>query len=112
MVEKLGGEMLANRLWTEQKLAYPIKGHRKGVYWLSYFRLDSARLTEFNRACQLNEAIVRHLVLKLDPRLVDILVAHALGQRTDGTPEEGADDEAGGSEEGNQEAEVAASSGN
>jgi small subunit ribosomal protein S6 len=61
MIEKLGGEVLANRLWNEQKLAYPIKGHRKGTYWLTYFRLDSARLTEFNRQCRLNENILRNL---------------------------------------------------
>jgi small subunit ribosomal protein S6 len=81
MIEKLGGEVLANRLWIEQKLAYPIEGHRKGVYWLTYFRLSSLRLTEFNRSCQLNEAVVRHLVLKLEPRLVEILVSHARGER-------------------------------
>jgi small subunit ribosomal protein S6 len=79
MIEKLGGEVLANRLWNEQKLAYPIKGHRKGTYWLTYFRLDSARLTEFNRQCRLNENILRNLTLSVDPRLVELLVAHAQG---------------------------------
>ena len=82
MIENLGGEILANRLWTEQKLAYPIKGHRKGTYWLTYFRLDSRRLVEFNRACQLNENVVRNLVIRIDPRLEDVLVAHASGNRT------------------------------
>lgn len=81
MIENLGGEILANRLWTEQKLAYPIKGNRKGTYWLMYFRLDSRRLVEFNRACQLNENVVRNLVIRVDPRLVDVLVSHALGKR-------------------------------
>ena len=41
MIEKLGGEMLVSRLWEERRLAYPIKGQRKGTYWLTYFRLDS-----------------------------------------------------------------------
>jgi small subunit ribosomal protein S6 len=80
MVEKLGGEVLANRLWNEQRLAYPINGHRKGTYWLTYFRLDSTQLAEFNRACQLNDNILRNLTLKVDPRLVDTLVAHASGK--------------------------------
>jgi small subunit ribosomal protein S6 len=79
MIEKLGGEVLANRLWNEQKLAYPIKGHRKGTYWLTYFRLDSARLSEFNRQCRLNDNILRNLTLSVEPRLVDVLVAHARG---------------------------------
>lgn len=80
MVEKLGGEVLANRLWNEQRLAYPIDGHRKGTYWLTYFRIESTRLSEFNRACQLNDNILRNLTLKVDPRLVDTLVAHASGK--------------------------------
>ena len=80
MVEKCGGEMLASRLWNEQKLAYPIKGHRKGTYWLSYFRMDSERVAEFNRECRLNEDILRNLTLKVDPRLADTLVAHARGE--------------------------------
>ena len=41
MVESCGGEMLASRLWNERELAYPIKGHRKGAYWLSYFKMES-----------------------------------------------------------------------
>ncbi|MEO8494279.1 MAG: 30S ribosomal protein S6 [Planctomycetota bacterium] len=80
MVEKFDGEVLANRLWNEQRLAYPINGHRKGTYWLTYFRLESTRLHEFNRACQLNENILRNLTIKVDPRLVDTLVAHASGK--------------------------------
>ena len=81
MVGTCGGEILVSRLWNEQKLAYPIKGHRKGAYWLSYFRLDSTKLTEFNRACRLEDDILRSLTLRVDPRLVDTLVAHAKGER-------------------------------
>lgn len=80
MIESTGGETLASRLWTEQKLAYPIEGHRKGSYWLAYFRMDSLRLGEFNRAVQLNDSVLRHLTLKVDPRVAPTLVAHALGQ--------------------------------
>jgi small subunit ribosomal protein S6 len=80
MVEEFSGEVLASRLWNEQKLAFPIKGHRKGTYWLSYFRMDSGKIAEFNRACQLNEDVLRNLTLKVDPRLVDALVAHAKGE--------------------------------
>lgn len=81
LIKKCDGEVLASRLWNEQKLAYPIEGHRKGTYWLTYFRMESGRLVEFNRACHLNENIVRNLTLKVDPRLVDALVAHARGER-------------------------------
>jgi small subunit ribosomal protein S6 len=93
MIEKLGGEVMVSRLWNEQKLAYPIEGHRKGTYWLSYFRIDRDKLVPFNRECQLNGAILRHLTLKVEPRLVDVLVAHARGERLPGEEPETAADE-------------------
>ena len=77
LVTDLGGEILVSRLWAEQRLAYPIKGHNKGTYWLAYFTLDSLKLKELNRACQLNESLLRFLVTRVDPRLVNALVAHA-----------------------------------
>ena len=80
LVKSVGGELLASRLWNEQKLAYPIKGNRKGAYWLTYFRLETSKMAKFNRACQLNDSILRHLAIKLDPRLVDPMVAVAKGE--------------------------------
>jgi small subunit ribosomal protein S6 len=88
MIQRVGGEILVSRLWAEQKLAYTIKGHKKGVYWLAYFRCDSVKLGALNRACQLNENILRHLTLRVDPRLVDALVAHTSGQTVEEPAEE------------------------
>jgi small subunit ribosomal protein S6 len=79
LVTRFGGEVLVSRLWQEQKLAYPIEGHKKGTYWLTYFRLDSSKLADFNREVRINEAIMRCLTLKVEPRLVEALVEHAKG---------------------------------
>jgi small subunit ribosomal protein S6 len=78
MITGAGGELLASRLWEERRLAYPISGHRKGTYWLTYFRVNTDRLTGINRQCRLNENIVRSLFLRVDPRIVETLVSHAL----------------------------------
>ena len=77
MIINAGGEILVSRLWAEQRLAFPIKGHNKGTYWLVIFKLDTLKLKELNRACQLNESLLRFLFTRLDARLVDALVAHA-----------------------------------
>lgn len=79
-IEELGGEILASRMWEERKLAYPVNGHNKGTYWITYFSLETTKLTEFNRSVRLDENILRHLVIKVDPRLVETLVAHTLGK--------------------------------
>ena len=84
MIEKCGGEVLVSRLWADQKLAYPIKGHKKGVYWVVYFRLASERQTELNRAAQLNNDVLRALVIKLDPRIAGVMVEHAQAEKPSG----------------------------
>ncbi len=82
LIEKLGGEVLVSRLWNEQKLAYPINGQRKGTYWLTYFKLDGTKLSEFNNQLRINETVLRSLTVKVEPRLVEPLVAHARGAKS------------------------------
>jgi small subunit ribosomal protein S6 len=73
-----GGTVLAARLWDERKLAYPIKGHKKGIYWLTYFKMPGGNLTALERQCEITDDIIRKLVLKVDDRIADALVQHAL----------------------------------
>ena len=86
MVKAIEGEILASRLFDERKLAYPINGHRKGVYWLTYAKLESTSIVKFNRACKLNDIILRHMVVKIDPRLVDAMVSVAQGKAPAASP--------------------------
>ncbi len=77
MIEDADGELLVSRLWEERRLAYPIKGHRKGTYWLTYFRADGEGVAGLERQCRLSDSILRALFLKVDPRVVETLIAHA-----------------------------------
>ena len=79
MIEEANGEVLVSRLWEERRLAYPIEGHRKGTYWLTYFRADGKEVAAIERKCRLSETILRALILKVDPRIVEALIAHAQG---------------------------------
>ena len=78
LIQDAKGEILVSRLWEERRLAYAIDGHQRGVYWLTYFRLDSAKVAELNRQCTLCGVNVRHMFIKIDDRIVDMLVEHAL----------------------------------
>ena len=77
MIEDVGGEVLASRLWEDRRLAYPIKNRRRGAYWLTYFRLDSVRLNDIYKAVNLSDHTLRALLLKVDARIADTLVEHA-----------------------------------
>ena len=78
IITQHGGTILAARLWDERKLAYPIKGHKKGVYWLTYFRMEGPNLSAMERQCEITDDIIRKLVLRVDDRIADALVQHAL----------------------------------
>ena len=82
LVQDAGGEILVSRFWEERRLAYPVEGQKKGVYWLTYFRTDSQSLAELNRQCTLFDASIRHLFIKIDDRIVESLVQHALAGPT------------------------------
>ncbi len=77
-IEALGGTVRVSRLWDDRKLAYPIKGKTHGIYWLVYFRINTEKTVDLNRQFQLNGNILRFLLLKIDPRLEEIIVEHAM----------------------------------
>lgn len=93
MIESVGGQILASRLWEERRLAYPIQGHRKGTYWLTYFRVEGSKIGNIERACQLNGDVLRVLFVRVDKRIIDTLVAHAQsGQATNPAAAKGEDE--------------------
>ena len=81
-IEAAGGELLVSRLWEERRLAYPIKGQRKGAYWLMYFRLPTAQISPLTRQCEINEPLLRQLFVRLPDSLVEPILAHAKGEVT------------------------------
>lgn len=80
ILEKNKASILVSRPWQDGRLAYPIDGHRKGLYFLAYFRMDGVALPEVDRLCKLNESVIRQLILQVDPALVDSLLAAAAGE--------------------------------
>lgn len=106
LIESAGGEVEVSRLWEERRLAYPIKGHRKGAYWITYFSLPTVKVTELTRSCELNDGILRQLFVRLPEALVGPILDHAKGNAVaDPEPEAGSDDSAASATE-----EVGASS--
>lgn len=100
ILEKNNAEVLASRPWMGgdgQKLAYPIKNAKKGLYYLAYFRTEGKNLAAIEHDFALNEAILRNMVLKIDPKMVDAMLTlarddRALALQTVNTPP---DDELG-----------------
>ena len=77
LIEKQDGTVLVSRLWEERRLAYPIDGQRKGTYWLTYFRMDGEKIADLNQQANRDDNFLRHLVIRIDPRISDALISHA-----------------------------------
>ena len=77
ILEKHQAELLASRPWDERRLSYPVKGQKKGLYYLTYFRTDGKNLREIEQDVALNEMILRSLVLHVDEKHVDTMLTIA-----------------------------------
>jgi len=75
ILEKCDAEIAAHRPWSEGKLAYEIENQRKGLHYIVMFRMPPANNTQLNRLCQLNDNILRHLIIKHPQSLFDANVA-------------------------------------
>jgi small subunit ribosomal protein S6 len=85
ILEKNHAEVLASRPWAEQKLAYPIKkgnaGHKKGLYYLACFRTEGPNLVNIEHDLTLNETVIRSLILRVEPKLVEHVLRVAQDER-------------------------------
>ena len=107
ILEKHQAEILASRPWDERRLAFPVEGQKKGLYYLTYFRTESKNLKPIEQDIALNETVLRNLVLKIDPKMVDTMLTlardeHALALQA--VVEEPGDEDGrgGGDEEGHR----------
>ncbi|MFO0958043.1 MAG: 30S ribosomal protein S6 [Isosphaeraceae bacterium] len=100
ILSKYEAEIVAFRQWDERRLAYAIQGHKKGTYLLTYFKADGSKLSDITHDCALNDLILRNLIQRIHPKLVEHLVTQAMNSNPhaeeDGpAPEEDRDDRRG-----------------
>jgi small subunit ribosomal protein S6 len=108
LLEKNNAEVLVSRPWDERRLAYPIKNQKKGLYYLTYFSSEGKNLPNIEHDCALNEMILRMLILKIAPQLIETMLSLAKGEHATALhnyqeePTENSAAPAGGGEEGPQ----------
>ena len=66
VLDRSEAEILSIKPWDERRLAYDIRGNRRGLYVLTYFKVAPDRISEIEHECQLNEGILRVLILRRD----------------------------------------------
>jgi small subunit ribosomal protein S6 len=93
ILERNHAEVLASRTWADQKLAYPVNGHKKGLYYLIYFRTEGKNIVTMEQDFKLYETILRNLVLRVARQHIDLMLEmarneHAFALQTVNEPPE------------------------
>lgn len=64
MLQKHEAEILSSEKWGERKLAYKIKGQKRGTYLLILFNAPTGAVTNINQSSLLSEIILRCLIVR------------------------------------------------
>jgi len=64
LLDRRQAEILHSERWAERKFSYDIRGKKKGVYVLTYFRAPTGGIRELVHDCELSDKVIRVLVLK------------------------------------------------
>ena len=92
VLAKCGATVVAHRPWQDGKLAYEINGMKKGLHYIVCFTMRGAGMKTLVRQCQLNETIVRQMVISHSQNIFDATVASITGAGAE-QEEEAAPDE-------------------
>jgi small subunit ribosomal protein S6 len=66
-VTKNSGTVAQSQVWAERrKLAFPIKKHIEGTYYLMQFNAPSNAVTKIKQAYAMNEQILRVMITRLE----------------------------------------------
>lgn len=79
VLAKAGATVVAHRPWQDGKLAYEIQGMKKGLHYIVCFTMRGAGMKTLIRQCQLNETIVRQMIIAHSQQIFDATVAALTG---------------------------------
>lgn len=86
VLQKNTAELVYSERWPDRKLAYEIKGCKKGTYYLTYFKAPPQSIQPLTRDCELSERILRLLVLYDEDLAADC--EKRISREVTGSPEE------------------------
>lgn len=66
IMDRAGARVIASGKWDERRLAYEIRGRKRGLYALTYFEAEASKLGDLERDVRLSESILRCLVVRAD----------------------------------------------
>ena len=75
LLNRAQAEVISLRKWEERRLAYEIRGTKRGIYFLVYFRALPTAMAGLERDCNLSEQLLRSLIIRADHIEPEIMAA-------------------------------------
>jgi small subunit ribosomal protein S6 len=97
LMDRAEADLVFCKKWDERRLAYRVKGRKRGVYVLTYFKCAPDKITPLNRDVQISESILRALFLRADD-VTPELMERAIEQRGESMTADEDDDRRGDSD--------------
>jgi len=66
MIEHHAGEIIVLKKWDERKLMYEIKGNKRGLYLIAYFKAPGTAVAAIERDVNLSDQVLRVLITMAD----------------------------------------------
>ena len=66
ILDRAAAEVLVCKKWDERKLAFEVARQKRGVYVLTYFKVDGVRIPDIERDVQLSEEVLRVMVVSAE----------------------------------------------
>ncbi len=66
LLKRADAEVVSFKKWDDRRLAYEIKGNKRGLYFLCYFKLAGSEVSALERQCLLSESMLRHMITRAD----------------------------------------------
>ena len=88
MLDRAGARVIACAKWDERRLAFEIRGRKRGIYALAYFEVDSSKIADLERDVQLSEAALRCLIVRVDHMTEDEMKEAAAKPASHAAPED------------------------
>jgi small subunit ribosomal protein S6 len=66
IIERHQGQIMVIKRWDERKLAYELKGQKRGTYVIAYFKAPTSQIAAMERDVKLSEEVLRVLITDAD----------------------------------------------
>lgn len=75
ILNRAGAEIISFKKWDERRLAYEVKGNKRGLYFLAYFKAKGSKIAGIERDASLSEKMLRAMVTRADHLPQDVMQA-------------------------------------